>query len=266
MSATPDAAAPLDQGLRLIVPGRAEPLGAGWTWVAEGWKLFARAPLMWIVAVIIVFVLAVIVSLVPFIGSLAFQVVQPVLAGGFVLACRSIEKGGEFELEHLFAGFTRRFGPLAIVGLIFLAGWIAIALVFALLVGFSLLGAFMSGDPEAVAASVAASWMTILLATLVMLGLMVPLLAAYWFAPALVMIHDMAPVAAMKASFVACLRNFFTFVVYGLVMLVAFVVALIPFGLGMLVWMPLAIASTYVAYRRIFTEDTEPAGAAQPLA
>ena len=31
--------------------------------------------------------------------------------------------------------------------------------------------------------------------------------------------------------------------------------AVIPFGLGMLVWMPLAIASTYAAYRQIYTEE-----------
>ena len=33
-------------------------------------------------------------------------------------------------------------------------------------------------------------------------------------------------------------------------------IAILPFGLGMLVWVPVAIASTYVAYRQIFTNDT----------
>ena len=33
--------------------------------------------------------------------------------------------------------------------------------------------------------------------------------------------------AAMKASFFACIRNFFTFVVYGLVMMVAAIVAVL---------------------------------------
>jgi uncharacterized membrane protein len=87
------------------------------------------------------------------------------------------------------------------------------------------------------------------------LALMVPLVAAYWFAPALVMIHDMAPIEAMKASFFACLRNLVPFLLYGLVMFIAAVIAVIPFGLGMLVWVPVAVASTYVAYRQIFTED-----------
>jgi hypothetical protein len=257
MSATeaesPDAP---DAGLKLVVPGKRESAGDGWTWVAQGWTLFAKAPLMWVISVVILFVLAILVNIIPFVGMIAFQVLQTVIVAGFVVACRSLETDGDFDLEHLFAGFTRRFVPLAVVGLLLLAGWLAIMLVFALFVGFSVIGALLTGDAEAVMASLAASVGLILLGSLVMLALMVPLLAAYWFAPALVIMHDMKPVAAMKASFFACLRNFVPFLVYGLVMLVALIIAMIPFGLGMLVWVPLAMTSTYVAYRRIFTEES----------
>lgn len=245
---------PIDPELNLVLPGRGLPGSAGWAWMAQGWTLFARAPLMWIVAIVIVFVIAIVVSFVPFIGTLAFQLFQGVFAAGFVVACRSIEKGGEFELEHLFAGFTRRLGPLLIVGALFLLGWIAIALVFMAFVGLSILSAFMTGDSGAALAALAASAGTMMLGVLAMLALMVPLMAAYWFAPALVMMHDMAPVAAMKESFFACFRNFVPFLLYGLVMTVGAFLAALPFGLGFLVWVPVAIASTYVAYRQIFTE------------
>lgn len=258
MSATESVAStdePLDAGLELVLPGKARSAGDGWTWIAEGWALFARAPLMWVISMVIVFVVMIAMSLVPMIGTLAFQVLQAVIAGGFVVACRSLEQGDEFDLEHLFAGFKRRFLPLAIVGLLLLLGWVAIILVFGAFVGFSILGAFLTGDPEAMMASMMASVGVIMIGTLVAVGLSVPLMAAYWFAPALVMMHDMKPVEAMKASFFACFRNFVPFIVYGLVMLVALIVAMIPFGLGMLVWVPLAITSTYVAYRRIFTEE-----------
>jgi uncharacterized membrane protein len=49
------------------------------------------------------------------------------------------------------------------------------------------------------------------------------------------------------------------FIVYGFVMLVLAIVAVIPLGLGMFVWLPLAIASTYAAYRQIYTEEPAPA-------
>jgi uncharacterized membrane protein len=246
----------LAEGLKLVVPGRSLSLAAGWDWVAKGWALFARAPLMWIISIVVLFVIAIVMAFIPILGQLAFQLAQPIFAAGFVVACRSLEKGGEFELEHLFAGFTRRFGPLAIVGVIFLLGWLALMVVFFVIAGMSLLPAFMTGDQAVIQEALVNSLLTIALAGLVVTGLTVPLVAAYWFAPALVMMHDMAPIAAMKASFAACFRNFFTFLVYGIVMMVGAVVAIIPFGLGMLVWVPVAIASTYVAYRQIFTEGS----------
>lgn len=244
-----------DSGLRLVLPGRREGAGDGLAWITRGWKLFTAAPLMWVISMVLLVIAAVAVNILPFVGSLVFQALQAVIMGGFVVACRSLEAGGDFEIEHLFAGFTRRFGPLAIVGILLLAGWIVLFLVFAVFVGFSILGALMTGEAEAALSAAAASVGMIALGTLLTLALMVPLLAAYWFAPALVVMHDVKPAQAMKASFLACFRNFIPFVVYGVVMLVALVVAMIPFGLGLLVWVPLAIASTYVAYRRIFTEE-----------
>lgn len=249
------AAAPLDEGLKLVVPGRALPAGAGWDWIPRGWALFVKAPLMWIVALVILFVVAIVLAFVPILGSLAFQALQAVFAGGFIAACRSLERGGEFELEHLFAGFKVRFVPLLVVGLLFMAASLVLVVVFFLFAGMSLLPAFLSGDPGAMGAAFAASAIAMLLGSLVVLALFVPVLAAYWFAPALVIVHDMAPVEAMKASFFACFRNFVPFLLYGLVLLVGGIVAMIPFGLGLLVWVPVAIASTYAAYRQIFTEE-----------
>lgn len=256
MEAMPAAGAASD--LRLVLPGRGLPAGDGWTWIADGWRLFTRAPLMWIISFLLVFVAAIVVGLVPIIGTLAFQVLNATITAGFVVACRSLERGGEFELEHLFAGFKTHFGSLLIVGLLLLAGYIVLLVVFAAIAGFSILTAALAGHSQDVAALVMSSAMSILLGTLVVLALLVPLLAAYWFAPALVVMHGMAPVAAMKESFSACFRNFVPFLVYGIVMSVFAIVAMIPLGLGFLVWIPLTIASTYAAYRHIFTEEAVP--------
>jgi uncharacterized membrane protein len=245
--------------LRLVEPPRSNPAGAGVDWIGEGWRLFARAPLMWVISIFVILVIAIVVGIVPLIGSLAFQVVQPVFAAGFMVACRSLETGGDFELEHLFAGFRKNFTGLLIVGLIFLAGSLALLLIFLAFAGFGIVMAYMTGGVNDVYPALMASGMSILLGTLVMLALMVPLLMLYWFAPALVMMHGMAPWAAMKASFRGCLANIVPFIVYGFVMLVLCFVALIPFGLGLLVWFPLAVASTYAAYRAIYTEQAQPA-------
>ena len=83
--------------------------------------------------------------------------------------------------------------------------------------------------------ALATSALSFLLGSLLVLALMVPLVAAYWFAPALVMIHDMPPIDAMKASFFGCLRNVVPFLLYGIVMLVGAFVAALPLGLGFLI-------------------------------
>ena len=245
--------------LNLVDPPRSQSAGAGVDWISEGWRLFARAPLMWVVSILIIFVIAIVVGIIPFVGSIAFQLAQPVFAAGFVVACRSLETGGEFELEQLFAGFKANLGNLLVVGLLFLVAGIALMLVFFMFAGFGIVMAFVTGDANDVLPAIMTSGVSIAFGTLVTLALLIPVLMAYWFAPALVMMHGMAPVAAMKESFRGCLRNIIPFLIYGFIMMVLAIIAVIPFGLGMLVWMPLMIASTYAAYRQIYTEEPVPA-------
>jgi uncharacterized membrane protein len=119
--------------------------------------------------------------------------------------------------------------------------------------------ALLSGNADQLYTSVAGSIFTILLGVLISFGLVVPLMAAYWFAPALVIMHDVKPMAAMRESFLACFRNFMPFLVYGIIMFVLAIVAALPFGLGFLVLVPVAMASVYVQYRQIFTDAVETA-------
>src|SRR4051812_21380308 len=166
--------------LSLVDPPRSTAAGAGIDWIAQGWRLFTRAPLMWVISVLVIFVIAIILGIVPVIGPLLFQVAQPVFGAGYMAACRSLETGGEFELEQLFSGFKRNFANLLIVGLIFFAGSIALFLVFAVFAGFGIIMAFLTGDANDVMPALMASGLSIALGTLVCLLLMVPLLMAYW--------------------------------------------------------------------------------------
>jgi uncharacterized membrane protein len=249
----PPAAEP--DGLRLVLPARSNPASAGWDWIAQGWKLFVRAPLMWIIAMVLLFIAFVALSLVPILGSIAVQLLQPVVAAGLIVAAHSLDRGGEFELEHLFAGFKKNFGNLVLVGLLFLLAGIAVVMVFVAFVAFSVGTAFLTGDPNQALATLAASALTLLLGVLIMLALLVPLAAAYWFAPALVIMHDLPPVAEMMESFFGCFRNFVPFLVYGIVLFFLAILAAIPFGLGFLALVPVVMASIYVGYRQIFTEE-----------
>ena len=263
----PQPGAPAPAAPPLVMPGRRVGAGRGVAWVAEGWRLFARAPLMWLLATMMLFLFSIIISIVPFIGSAVVQVLNPVYTAGFSVACRSLETGGDFEMDQLLAGFRSRFGPLAVVGLIFLAGMAVILLVFAVAAGFSVIGAFLSGaaTPEDWPSVLASSAMSVALGLLIALALWVPLLAAYWFAPTLVILHDVAPAKAMAASLRACFRNFVPYLVYGIVMLAIALVAAIPTIVIPLVgWLVSAAAfvviyivnvtAAYASYRDIFTD------------
>jgi uncharacterized membrane protein len=231
--------------------GRTVPPGNGWKWIADGWELFKRQPGVWIAIAVIFVVIFVGMSFLPIIGSLAAVVLAPVFAGGVVIGCRTLEQGGELQIAHLFAGFRERFGTLVSVGLIYLAATVVIALVVGLVTGagvWTLLG----GGANPV--SVGAAGLTVLLAFLIMMALMLPVFMALWFAPPLVVFHEQGAAEAMKNSFIACLRNIVPFLVYSVILLVAAILASVPFGLGWLVLGPVMAASLYTAYRDIFFE------------
>ncbi len=239
------------QRSQYVPGGRGVPSGHGWNWIAEGWALFKRAPGIWIAIIVTFAVIYFVVALVPFVGSLASFLLGPVFGAGLMLGCRAIEEGGELEFKHLFGGFSNRLGPLVAVGALYLAAWIGILLVAALVGGVGVFALFLGGGGQD-AAAMAATLTTIALVGLIVLALSIPVLMAVWFAPALVVFHQLGPVEAMKDSFLGCLRNVLPFLVYGIMFTLLAILATIPLGLGWLVLGPVTVASIYTAYRDIY--------------
>ena len=233
--------------------------GRGSAWWTEGWRLFVAAPGPWIAITLIFIVLLVMIAFIPIIGGVATTLLAPVFTGGVLIGCRSLDRGGGLTVGHLFASFTDRLGPLIIVGVVYLVGSFAIfAIVAAIMVatvGIGGISALVSGDPfEASLALLTGVGLSALLALLVGLLLGIPLLMAYWYAPALVVFRNDEPLAAMKTSFTACLVNMLPMFVYSLLGLVFAIVASIPLGLGWLVLGPVFVASVYASYKDIFGE------------
>jgi uncharacterized membrane protein len=117
-------------------------------------------------------------------------------------------------------------------------------------IGMSGLGALVDyGNPRAITSAA-----TVGVLGLVLLALIVGTLVgmAFWFAPALVALDGVEPVAALKASFEASLANIGPFLVYGLIYIALAIVASIPLGLGWLVLGPMMAGSCYASWRRIF--------------
>lgn len=228
--------------------GRIVDAGRPFAWLGRGWNLFVKNPGMWIGLTVAMLAILVVLAMVPVIGQLAVNFLILIFAAGLLLGCRSLEQGGELRFEHLFAGFGQNAGNLVLLGVLYLVGLVAIMVVtFAVTGGSVLTGAMMEhGMGMAMAAG------GLLVALLVMLVLMVPLAMGVWFAPALVIFHDMTPLAAMKASFSACMRNVLPLLVYSVILFVLLFIAAIPFMLGFLVLVPVLVGAQYASYTDIF--------------
>lgn len=232
-----------------VEQGRVVKADRGWEWIASGFALFKQEPLNWIAIGIIAMILFVVVSHIIFFGGFIVTLFTPVLMGGVMLGCRAQEQGAKLEIAHLFAGFkTPRTGKLFMVGFMALVGTVLAYLPALLMMGYAGFMTMMHGD----LAAVVGLGITFVLASLVVMALSIPIYMALWFAPALVVLHDMEPVAAMKASFTACLRNTIPFLLYSVILALLCVLAVIPFGLGFLVLAPVVLASIYRGYRDVY--------------
>lgn len=232
-----------------IPGGRGVAGGRGLAWISEAWDLFRRAPGIWIGMILVLAIIFIVLAFIPFLGSVAGMVLGPVFTGGIMLGCRALDEGGELEFGHLFAGFREKFGTLAAIGALYLAGTLVLMVIVTVIFGAGMFAAFGMGGEQPDAGTMFA---TMGLGVLVMIALMLPLIMAIWLAAPLAVLNDQGAFDAMKGSFMGCLKNIVPYLLYGIVMLVLSVVASLPLMLGWLVLGPLLAASIYTAYRDIY--------------
>ena len=230
---------------------------AGWDWIARAFWHFKTDPWPWIGAIVILYVITIAVSIVPLVGALASTILGPMLTGGLMIGAQAQERGEGLRLEHLFAGFNDRAGQLALIGVIYLVGALVIALIVGLWMGGSLFATSASLPPGTLDAPhtdqvIAMMGPTLMLPVLVALLLAIPLAMALFLAPPLVAIDGLSAVAALRLSFLGCLKNILPFLLYGLAATLLLVVGTIPLGLGLLIVVPVLMASLYTAYRDIY--------------
>lgn len=223
--------------------------GQAWHWIKQGFTLFLRNPLLWIVFCIISIVIAVLLSKIPYVGAPLAVLLSPVFSAGFMFVCKTLDNNDEIDISHLFSGFTRNTNGLIAIGGFYLISIIILAWLAQLLIGEEFLKTMAAqGKTPAPVLDLRAFQGSLLL-----LCLFIPVLMAIWFSPALVMLNNVRPVQALKLSFIGCLKNTVPFLVFGFIAFILTIVASIPFGLGWLVLMPTLTASIYVGYKDIFS-------------
>lgn len=249
-------------------------VAACFEWAQQGWAMFLANPGIWIGCSVLLLVMLMAISIVPVFGQIAAHLLVPLFGAGMIRVCKRIADGEEPEIADLFAGFRHNAGQLVMVGVYFALGIFGIAMLVFILLSTGVLGG-VTGKIGGFGISLGGA----MLATMLVIGLSIPIIMATWFSPTLVLLHDMKPVDAMKASFAAGAKNmlpifvFGTFLIVGLffLMLPVFLiiavfvallpnslvivpfVAMLPAGLGLMLFLPVFSGAVWASYRDIFT-------------
>jgi uncharacterized membrane protein len=241
--------------------GRTCNFGQGMAWIGQGWSLFTRAPLIWIVNIVIVWAIFFGLSIIPLIGTYITYAIYGLLFAGLSLGAHAQHGGRPLQVEHAFAGFRApHLMPLFVLGLLYMIVGVFILVITGILFNVMLgasgaVGALLSGNTSELTGVFAGMGLRLLLVILIVMAISLPLIMAFWFAPALVALNGVSPINALGISFMACLKNFLPYLLFGLVFTVLFVIGIIPIGLGLFVVMPLLYTSSYASYRDIFLSD-----------
>lgn len=227
----------------------------GLQWIMSGFYLFRMAPMLWMLLCFTLILIAMTLAILPLLGQFIFTLISPVFLAGLMLGCRDLEQGKKLDITHLFAGFKKNTAPLVTVGGIYLIGQVLIVGIVMLIGGTAMMEMLLQGKRvnENELMEVADDMLS---ATLVALALSIPLLMAAWFSPLLVAFHNMPPVLAMKKSFFACLKNLLPLQLYGVILIILTVIAIIPWGLGLIILIPIIFTSIYVSYKDIFLSES----------
>lgn len=233
----------------------------GVRWLGLGWDLIKERFWMWIGVIIIYFIVSLIIStilgFIPLIGPIISPFITTVLAAGVVAIAHQQYETQRLDVDTLFFGFYNKrylslMGAYGISFLILLAG-IILALIVSSAAMMDIFYAINSDYPEEIIAEMMVDNSSGFMLFFIIMAIFGALsTAAYWFVPALVLVNGYKAFPAVKASLSAVKINlaggFFFFI------LLFFIIAIsvIPFGLGLLITIPLSYTAMYGSYRDIF--------------
>ncbi|MCL2346167.1 MAG: hypothetical protein FWC58_10000 [Desulfobulbus sp.] len=218
-------------------------------WLQQGWLLFLANPGVWIGCTALLLVILMAIVFVDYLfGQIVITLLTPPFGAGMFQIGRQLASGGEARIADLFIGFRHNASSLLIVGAALAAGVFGLAFIAFLLVSGGFFGNAITGSVAGFRIAIG----SVMLAGVLVMALSVPVLMATWFAPALVLFHDMPPVAAMRASFAAGARNWAAMTIFSIFLVIALFFATLPFGLGLLLLLPIFSGAAYASYRDLF--------------
>ena len=164
------------------------PSPRGWRWLADGWKIFRSAPVMWLALVFGYWMLMTVVSIVPFVGVIAVLMLVPGFSVAFMAASRVAERAQPIEMKLLFAGFRENVNAQVGLGAVYLVA-IAVLLSATTLADDGALARWMLTGARPTAEVMQSDGF--LVALMIATTLYAPVMMLFWFAPTLVAWHSM---------------------------------------------------------------------------
>jgi hypothetical protein len=250
------------------------PTRRGWLWLAGGFAIFRKNPPLLTFLVMSYWMLAAMMSLVPVVGAIIATLCIPAFSVSLMNACRELEQGRPIGPLLLFSGFRENPRALLTLGALYLGATVSILALSSLADGGLLMDRMLLGAPLSEEAVVSEEFLA---ATRIAFVLLVPLVMAYWYAPALAAWHGFSAGKALFFSFVACLRNWRAFIAYAAAITVfgalipgvilGLLAVMIPESVKfftalfivpmLLIFAPTLFASFYASYRDVFVAVDE---------
>lgn len=218
------------------------------SWYKGGWGIFTANVVNWLLMTLILVGITIVLSFIPFIGPVVLYVLLPIFLGGMLYSAQKLDQGKSAEIMDIFVLFKdqQRLTPLIILGLLMLAVGFVTAMIIGGLMFASLGPMTNTNGAMPVFPSIGLGTLAISLAFSILSAML------FIFATPLIVFKNMSATDAVKHSFMATAKNFPAFALFMLIAFILAIVAIIPFGLGLLVLTPLMIAATYVGYKNIF--------------
>jgi len=171
--------------------------------------------------------------------------------------CRALEEEEEVELAHLLKGFKKHTARLAALGGFLMLGMLVSSMVMVFVGGEPLRSLLenvnTANDPQLLVDAMMTAGSGVAFSLMVGFAMICIVMLAFQYAPMLVFFDNLPPLDALRASLTGSLRNLVPYVVYNLILqVVALVLGLLPYNVGLIVLLPLGLTSLYVSYRNIF--------------
>ena len=236
------------------------PINAGWFWIDQGYRICRRQPLAMFFWSMTLSMLISLSYLVPLFGQMALIIATPSLTFMTLAACRRIDSGQPMQLgmwtRPLRDARVRK--RLFVLGLAYLASCFAGGLL-ATLPFLDTLTAAIEGQGQIDEYAL----LQAMRAPMITFGVLYVLISMlFWHAPALIGWHGVPLGQALFFSMVACWRNKWAFLLYGITWAAIFIgiqlLASLLVGLGLsatflqFLMLPVNVAITAVLYASFY--------------